>query len=180
VKSSKGIVRCDEIVLATPPSESARILDSGGVLGSYQKTFDLIGQSNINSVGVILKQDMSQHIPEIAGCIGVEQDFYSMVSRDVVFNKDYRGFVFHFKGSESFELDRYINSIKGYLAICDESIIDTVYCKNFLPMINPKFLSKSVHLREHFEKISISLIGNYFSRLSIEDCVAQGRGPMNI
>jgi protoporphyrinogen/coproporphyrinogen III oxidase len=179
VSSSEGLVQCNEIVLATPPREAARILDSGGILGAYQNTFDLIGESKVDSVGVILKQEMSQHIPEIAGCVGVEQAFYSMVSRDVVFNKEYRGFVFHFKGGGSLELDDYIESIKGYLSICDESIIDTVCCRNSLPMTNPEFIGKSLHLREHFEKISISLVGSYFSRLSIEDCVSQGRGINN-
>jgi protoporphyrinogen oxidase len=46
-------------------------------------------------------------------------------------------------------------------------------------MTNPEFIGKSLHLREHFEKISISLVGSYFSRLSIEDCVSQGRGINN-
>ena len=56
-----------------------------------------IGISRIETVALCVPAGELSHLPPLAGLIAVDDDFYSMVSRDYLPDERYRGFAFHFR-----------------------------------------------------------------------------------
>ena len=173
IDHSFGKVTANSVIMAIPPDEAFKLLSKSNLHHPCISLLNEIDHSYVYSLGVIFKKDSVIHIPELAGCIGVGQKFYSMVSRDIIDHKDYRGFVFHFKEEIDLTDDDYLSMIEGYLNIKKEDILDYTFKHNKVPKMSISFLNRSHELGDFFESISIELIGNYFSRLSIEDCVSK-------
>jgi len=101
-----------------------------------------------------------------------------VVSRDVVEDENYRGFVFHFKPGELDNSSK-IDFICKVLDISKDKIKDTFYIQNTVPSF--KLGQKSI-LKEIDRLLKgkrLLLTGNYFSGMAIEDCVSRSRSEFD-
>jgi protoporphyrinogen oxidase len=130
-----------------------------------------------DSVGIsIEKKDVN--IKEVAGIIGINEDFYSVVSRDVLEDENYRGFVFHFKPGILDNPEK-IEFICKVLDISKDKIKDTYYVQNTVPSF--KLGQKSIvkEIDNLLKGKKLLLTGNYFSGMAIEDCVSRSKSEFN-
>ncbi len=130
-----------------------------------------------DSVGVCIdKKDVD--IKDVAGIIGIKEDFYSVVSRDVVEDENYRGFVFHFKPGKLDNSSK-IEFICKVLNISKDKIKDTFFVQHTVPSfkLGQKSIVKEI---DHLLKgKKLLLTGNYFSGMAIEDCVSRSKNEFN-
>jgi hypothetical protein len=91
------------VAIATPPQTAARVL--AGVLGDAAARVDAIGEATTDSVGVVVRADQVAVIPYATFLIPRGDIFHSVVTRDVVPDPTWRGFVFHFQPGHA-EADR--------------------------------------------------------------------------
>ena len=171
VVSGNESYTCQKLVLATPLSVT-RVLLPEEFSGVAEK-LTLPQVSKITSFGVIVNKNIVKDIPALAGLIGIEQPFYSMVSRDVVNDDQYRGFIFHFKGELEYSQTQCLDYALRFLGVSADAVVDSVLVDNTLPMITPEFLNGLTEMQQALFDKDIYLTGNYFSRLAIEDCVRQ-------
>ncbi|WP_162902402.1 NAD(P)/FAD-dependent oxidoreductase [Facilibium subflavum] len=130
-------------------------------------------KSIIHTAGIILDKSQTSHIKPLAGIIGVEQDFYAMVSRDVIDHPDYRGFSIHFHDINT-PIQTLITHFLAKLAIKKTAVIDIHHKQNIVPMYHAKHKTFLDALYQLLHKESqLYLSGNYFTRLAMEDCVRQ-------
>lgn len=163
---------CQKLVLATPLSVTKDYL-AMTKFSKAAKKLALPKTSKVTSFGVIVDKNAVKHIPALAGLIGIEQPFYSMVSRDVVDDEKLRGFTFHFKGELEYSKSQCMAFALKFLGAPVEVIVDSILIENRLPMITPQFLNGLTEMQQRLLEKNIYLTGNYFSRLAIEDCVRQ-------
>ena len=97
-----------------------------------------------------------------------------MVSRDVVPHKQLRGFTFHF-APNLLNYDEKIDRIADILGIQQHSIKYIKEATHTLPSFrlgHDKWLARTNQL---LSEIDLILTGNYFSGVSIEDCLSRSK-----
>lgn len=130
-----------------------------------------------DSVGVCIDKKEVK-VKEVAGIIGINEDFYSVVSRDVVEDEKYRGFVFHFEPGKLDNSSK-IDFICTVLDISKDKIKDTFYVQNTVPSfkLGQKSIVKEIDRLLKGKKLLLS--GNYFSGMAIEDCVSRSKSEFS-
>jgi protoporphyrinogen oxidase len=137
------------------------------------RQLDKIKYTNTDSVGIIIKKE-DINLKEVAGIIGINEDFYSVVSRDVVDHPEYRGFVFHFKPGKLDNKEK-VNYICKVLNISENNILHTFNAKNIVPSFRLGHGSIVSIIDQSLSNEKIFLTGNYFSGMAIEDCVSRSK-----
>lgn len=154
------------VALALPASESARLLTTLAPAAAA-----LIAQvriANIHSTGVVIAKN-SRSIPKVAGIIPQQDDFFSIVSRDVLPHPKYRGMTFHFRAglSPTQRLER----IQTLLGVRREQILSVKEHATSLPSPTVGHAALVEGIEPLLKHSGIYLTGNYFGGLAIEDCV---------
>jgi hypothetical protein len=105
----------------------------------------------------------------VAGLIGVDADFYSVVSRDVVPDPDWRGFTFHFKPGR---LDRVgkLACMARVLGVGANALVEASERVSQLPALKAGHAGRLGEIDRLLAGLPIALTGNYFLGVSIGDC----------
>ena len=172
VKSSDGrSFQAPALGLATQPAAGAKLLDS--VFPAAALPLARMGQTMAETVGIVVKKT-DTNLPPLAGLVGGDKRFYSVVSRDTVNHPEYRGFAFHFrptdKTGEDKAKDDYITAVTG---VPRAQWLHRETRSNPLPapVLGHAGLTKTIDLA--IANASLLVTGNYFSGLALEDCVSR-------
>lgn len=158
------------LALATPPDEAARLL--GGLDDAQSRELaGLLGQfpmADIESLSVVLPSARVRLKP-LAGLIGINEPFYSVVSRDPVFHPSLRGFTFHFRPGR---LDRAgkLECAARVLGAAQSEFRQVAETINRLPALDTRHPPLAEELDRRLAGAPLALAGNYFIGMSIGDC----------
>ena len=171
VQIQKSSYQAKAIMIATSPSVAASLLHPTFFSSSsiMIQVLSAMKMSYIWRYVTLIKRASLTHIPEMSGMIGgLRADFYSMVSGDAQANSNYRGMVWHFKLEYSeFEIRQKVATILNINAASDIIKIE------MFPACVPQLDLKSYQSLRTLTKTlphNLSLVGNYWRRLSISDC----------
>ena len=160
-----GTVDAPHLALAVPPDISARLLQP--LLPKLAESIGQIEMVAVESLAVLLPAT-ALGIPPLAGIIGRDEAFYSVVSRDLVPDPDYRAFTFHFRPGRLDEQGK-LQRIQQVLGIDPASIMTRASYVNRLPALRLGHAERIAELDRSLQGQSIALTGNWFSGVSIED-----------
>lgn len=156
------------LAVASPPDEAARLLS--GAFPALAEKLGAIRVCDVETMGIVAKKE-DIALPPVAGIVAPGDIFYSAVSRDTVKHKEYRGFSFHFKAGTSRE-DR-LARICEVLGLERGKIEHVVEKTNRVPSLSPGHERLAGELDRLLEGRPLLLAGNYFTGLSVEDCVTR-------
>ncbi|MEW7974334.1 MAG: FAD-dependent oxidoreductase [Candidatus Thiodiazotropha endolucinida] len=160
-----GAIQAKHIALAVAPDVAAKIiLESMPDLAARLQEIEM---APIESHAVLVRADRVR-LPPLAGIIGVEDDFYSVVSRDPVPDETYRAFTFHFRPNGLDEAGR-MTRISEVLGVGMEAIESHASCSNRLPALRLGHHERISWIDNALQGGSLALTGNWFSGVSIED-----------
>jgi hypothetical protein len=132
-----------------------------------------IEMATIESHGVFLRADRIS-LPPLAGIIGVEDEFYSVVSRDLVPDQNFRAFTFHFRPNGLDQAGR-LRRICEVLGVDEGAIESDVSCTNRLPALRLGNQERVAWIDNALQGLSMALTGNWFSGVSIEDSLMRSQ-----
>ncbi|MEW8010648.1 MAG: protoporphyrinogen/coproporphyrinogen oxidase [Candidatus Thiodiazotropha sp.] len=160
-----GAIQAKHIALAVAPDVAARImLESMPDLAARLQEIEM---ASIESHAVLVRADRVR-LPPLAGIIGVDDDFYSVVSRDPVPDETYRAFTFHFRPNGLDEAGR-MTRISEVLGLDMQAVESHVGCSNRLPALRLGHHERISWIDNALQGGSLALTGNWFSGVSIED-----------
>jgi protoporphyrinogen oxidase len=165
VMTRGGTLQARQIALAVAPDVAAGILTQ--TMPDLAARLREIEMATIESHAVLLRADQI-NLPPLAGIIGVDDDFYSVVSRDLVPHETYRAFTFHFRPQGLDEKDR-LRRICQVLGVDEKAIESHVSCINRLPALRLGQQERVSWIDNALQGRSLALTGNWFSGVSIED-----------
>jgi protoporphyrinogen oxidase len=172
VKTGDGeTLRADRLALAVAPDVAAGLLRDS--LPDLAARLDEIEMADIESHAVIVKAGDLKLAP-LAGIIGREDDFYSVVSRDLVADADYRAFTFHFRPGRLDESAR-LARICAVLGVEQSAILSSVSQANRLPALRLGHSERVEWIDRQLKPLSLGLTGNWFQGVSIEDSLVRTR-----
>ncbi|MET0072079.1 MAG: FAD-dependent oxidoreductase [Candidatus Thiodiazotropha sp.] len=158
-------IEAKSLALAVAPDIAAGIL--AGSMPGLAAPLQEIEMAAIESHSVLLKADRLA-LPPLAGIIGVADDFYSAVSRDLVPDDHYRAFTFHFRPEVLDETGR-LGRICQVLGVDPDAIESQVSCSNRLPALRLGHAERVSRIDKALQGNPLALTGNWFSGVSIED-----------
>ncbi|MEW8056085.1 MAG: FAD-dependent oxidoreductase [Candidatus Thiodiazotropha sp.] len=160
-----GAIQAKHIALAVAPDVAATImLESMPDLAARLQEIEM---ASIESHAVLVRADRVR-LPPLAGIIGVDDDFYSVVSRDPVPDETYRAFTFHFRPNGLDEAGR-MTRISEVLGLDMQAVESHVGCSNRLPALRLGHHERISWIDNALQGGSLALTGNWFSGVSIED-----------
>lgn len=159
----------EAIALATPAHVASILLKK--ISPDLYRELAKIKTAKVDSVGVAIKKDLVK-FEEMASVIPLEDDFYSVVSRDTVPDPNYRGFTFHFRG-DRFTKEEQLGRITNFLGISKNQFSDQLFCENIVPSPRAGHRSVVQNIETFLVNQRILLTGNYFHGMSVEDCVSR-------
>ena len=160
-----GLVEAAHLALAIAPDIAAKLLRS--LLPKIAESLARIEMVEIESMAVLLPVSAIK-IPALAGIIGREDDFYSVVSRDLVPDPDYRAFTFHFRPGR-LDDDAKLHRIQQVLGVEPAAIQASAGYSNRLPALRLGHAERIAELDHALRGHTLALTGNWFSGVSIED-----------
>lgn len=161
------------VCLATPVAVTATLLADAfphlaGLLAE-------IATATVETVAVAVSRAQVR-LPPLAGLIGRDEAFFSVVSRDTVPDSTYRGFTFHFRPGvldEAGKLER-ISQVLGVPRMAF-SADDVAFKRNLLPALRVGHGARVERIDRALAGTGLALAGNYFTGVAIEDCVTRAR-----
>lgn len=169
---------CDDYVarslcLATPVAVAAHLLQTG--FPALAERLAEISTAEVETVGIAVPKSVLK-LPPVAGLIGRNQAFYSVVSRDTVPDERYRGFTFHFRPGLLDEAGQR-DCIARTLDLPREALATTnvVSKTNQLPALRVGHGERTRDVDRMLAGTRLALTGNYFTGVAIEDCVIRSR-----
>ena len=173
VRTDRGEYAARALCLATPVAVAAALLRAE--FPELAAALARIQIATVESVGVALPADRVS-LPLVAGLIGRNEAFYSVVSRDTAPDARHRGFTFHFRPGALDEEGK-LNRIAQVLNVPR----DTFGAENVATRINPLPALRVGHgdwvdaVDRALAGNRLALTGNYFTGVAIEDCVTRSR-----
>ncbi len=170
----RGDIRARYVTLAVPPDQALGLLPPGfeGAAAALAQ----IGMSEIDSIAVCVPA-AAVNLPPLAGLIGVEQPFLSVVSRDYIADADYRGFTFHFRQTASNPAE-HLECIAQVLGVPRQSFSAFARAQNRLPALRAGHSARVREIDAALAGTPLALTGNYFRGLSLEDCLIRSAAEM--
>ena len=173
VRTDQGEYAARALCLATPVAVVAELLqvEFPGLAAALAP----IQTATVESVGVVLPADRVS-LPPVAGLIGRNEAFYSVVSRDTVPNLAHRGFTFHFRPGALGDAGK-LNRIAQVLNVPRSAFdADNVVARiNRLPALRVGHADLMNAVDRALAGSRLALTGNYFTGVAIEDCVTRSR-----
>jgi hypothetical protein len=128
--------------------------------------------ATIASTGVVLRKE-DLWFPPVAGIFPLNEDFFSIVSRDVVPHDTYRAASFHFKG----DTDQEARSacIARILRTTPDRFVHIAHNLTTLPSPILGHAEQVATLDAALKNSGVFLTGNYFGGLAIEDCALRSQ-----
>jgi len=162
----------ERLALATPPRTTARLL--AGVLPGAVGGIAEIGEASVDSLGLVVRAEQVAAVPYATFLIPRGDIFHSVVTRDVVPDPIWRGFVFHFQPDHT-EADR-LARITALLGVARADLADAQQRHTVLP--SPVLGHKDVVAGLDAQLATqprLAVTGNWFAGLAIEDCILRSR-----
>ncbi|MCU7808538.1 MAG: protoporphyrinogen oxidase, partial [Candidatus Thiodiazotropha sp. (ex Semelilucina semeliformis)] len=147
------------------------------LMPSLASRLDEIEMAEIESHAVLVRAGDTQ-LPEVAGIIGHEDDFFSVVSRDLVPQAGYRAFTFHFRPGRLSEQTR-LTRICEVLGVDNSAIISSVSLNNRLPALRLGHADRIAWVDRQLQDLPLGLTGNWFQGVSIEDSLVRTSQEFN-
>jgi UDP-galactopyranose mutase len=162
----------ERVAIATPPSAAARLLS--GVLPDAAARIAGLREAHVDTLGVVVRADQVARIPYSTFLIPRGDIFHSVVTRDVVPDPTWRGFVFHFQPGHA-EADRLARAT-ALLGIARADLAEVSQRHTILPspVLGHKDVIAGLDAALAGEP-RLAVTGNWFAGLSIEDCVQRSR-----
>jgi oxygen-dependent protoporphyrinogen oxidase len=158
------------VALATPPGTASALLR--GAAPELASQVARVKETVVESLGLAVRADRVL-VPPSAFLIPRDDVFHSVVTRDAVPDASFRGFVFHFKPGLARE-DK-LRRAEAILHLRPSDVEDVAERRTVLP--SPVLGHEQVVAE--VDRLSagrrLCLTGNWFSGLSIEDCVERSR-----
>ena len=173
VRTDRGDYAARALCLATPVAAAAELLRPA--FPAIAARLAEVGAATVESVGVALPKARLS-LPPLAGLIGRDEAFYSVVSRDTVPDPGYRGFTFHFRPGGLDEEGK-LNRIAQVLNVPRAALgADNVATRiNQLPALRVGHGERAEEVDRELAGTRLALTGNYFTGVAIEDCVTRSR-----
>ena len=172
ITTAENCYSCDKLILATPWHIAQKLLAQLNHKISQVDYQPL--RSHLHTLSLIFDKSKTQHIRALSGLIGINQNFYSAVTRDVVEDDLYRGFTVHFKSAKNqvFDNKALISDFLNKLNIKSDALIDSSSKENIVPIYHQKH-QQFIEQLDHYlkEKNNLFITGNFFTRLAVEDCI---------
>lgn len=162
----EDMLSCRQLVLATPPDVAARLLADAHP--DISARLAAIPMADIETMAVAAVADRVR-LPPIAGLIGVDDDFYSVVSRDPIACEGLRGFACHFRPGRLDGAGR-LRRIIELLGISRDDLVGYKEAHNRLPALDVSHVALAAEVDGQLARLPLGLAGNYFNGLSIGDC----------
>ena len=163
-----GTLHASGLAIAVSHQEAASLLR-----GKYPALSDAIGRietAKLESLGTRIPRDKCL-LPECAFIVPVDDIFFSAVSRDPFPDPDWRAFAFHFRPGTTQQ--QKFDCICSLLQV-SKSDLDVLAGQNLtLPAPRIHHSATVAAIEQNLEKTGFALLGNYFSGLAIEDCIAR-------
>ncbi|MDQ6992130.1 MAG: FAD-dependent oxidoreductase [Mariprofundus sp.] len=157
----------DKLVCATPVLAASRLLKD--VWPEVAEQLNWVGEVEVESIGVVVEKERLQ-LEHLAGIIAVDGDFYSSVSRDVIAHPSMRGMTFHFKPG-LLDDGAKLEKIATVMGVEQSDFLYIFHKTNRLPAPDMGHHQLIEAVDGALEGKSLALVGNYFSGVSIEDCL---------
>lgn len=175
IKTPKGMFRCAKLCISTPLPVTAKLLST--VAPDLTAMLSEIKHQNIESFGVVVERK-SLDVKPFAGLVPVNDDFFSVVSRDTVPDARYRGFTFHFKPG-LLDKNQKISRVCSILQIKPEDILTSWEKLNIVPSLRLGHYDLIGEINDLLSDRNLFISGNYFAGLSIEDCVSRSKAEVD-
>ena len=173
VCTDQGEYAAHALCLATPVAIAAELLRAE--FPELAAALARIQTAPVESVGVALPADRLS-LPPVAGLIGRNEAFYSVVSRDTAPDPAHRGFTFHFRPGvldEEGKLNRIAQVLNVPRAAFGSKNVATRV--NQLPALRVGHGEWMGAVDRALAGNRLALTGNYFTGVAIEDCVTRSR-----
>ncbi|HYS81021.1 MAG TPA: FAD-dependent oxidoreductase [Anaeromyxobacteraceae bacterium] len=159
------------VALATTPGPAARLL--AGVAPELSAVVARVKEASVESLGFAVRAEKVAHLPASTFLVPREDVFHSVVTRDSVPDASWRGFAFHFKPglARAAKLARATQLLK----LQPGDLEDLTEQRSVLPspVLGHEELVREVDRLTGGGRLSVT--GNWFAGLSIEDCVDRSR-----
>lgn len=163
------------VVLAIGPDVAGSLLRE--TMPDLAARLDEVEMADIESQAVLLRAS-DLRLPEVAGIIGCEDDFYSAVSRDPVPDSRYRAFTFHFRPGRLDQAGR-LARICSVLGVDSSAIVESVSLANCLPALRLGHAERIDWIDRRLQGEPLGLAGNWFQGVSIEDTLVRSAHECN-
>ena len=157
---------CRQLVLAVPVDAAAVLL--GDAYPDVARRLASFPMSSSEALGVVVAADKVRVEP-VAGLIGADDDFFSVVTRDPVPHARLRGFTFHFR-PDRLDRDAKLSRIAQVLGVTPGDFIHVGETRNRLPAPCVEHPRRVAELNAQLAREPLGLVGNYLNGLSIGDC----------
>jgi UDP-galactopyranose mutase len=159
------------VALAVPPSAAADLLR--GVAPQIASEASKIRQVEVDSLGFAVRREQVRSVPYSTFFIPFEDEFLSVVTRDVVPDNEWRGFAFHFRPGKSRE--ERIRRAAQILHIEPASMEAIAERRAVLPSPRLGHAQLVASIDERLAGERLAVTGNWFGGLAIEECVLRSR-----
>lgn len=167
ITNTGEIIKTHNIALATNPQTTAKLTQE--IDKPISDILNPVSLFRTESLNVIVSQE-NLNISKIAGIIPLNNDFLSVVTRDVVEHPQLRSFTFHFEKGKKNKEEK-INIICNVLNIDSDMILEQTQTEHVLPALRLNDLGMASKLDNVRNNQNIFILGNYFHGVSIEDCI---------
>jgi UDP-galactopyranose mutase len=159
------------LALAVPPAAAAELLR--GVAPEAADAAGKIQQTEVDSLGFVVPRAKVAHVPYATFLIPLEDEFHSIVTRDVVPDDDWRAFTLHFRPGKS--RDERVQRAARVLKLQPADMEALAERRAVLPSPRLGHADLVAAVDRALAGQSLALTGNWFGGLSIEDCVLRSR-----
>ena len=166
---SNGAYQARNLVMAAPVPAAALLLNAS--FPEVAAVLKEIGSSKVETLAVAAKKEDVALAPA-AIIVPVKDNFYSIVTRDVVPDERWRGFTFHFK-PDLLDKAAKLKRISEILHINQEKITHSVAKTNYLPALKVGHDKITDKIDELISDQPLFITGNYWLGLAMEDCVSR-------
>ncbi|PWJ43795.1 protoporphyrinogen oxidase [Sediminitomix flava] len=167
VQTNTNTFETEKITFATPPNITSTLIKT--IQPKLSELTSKIGFSKLCSAGIIVKKE-NVNLEKLAGIVPESESFFSVVTRDVMPDDMYRGFSIHFKNPDITEA-KIKATIKKVIGVDEKDFESFQYTIHQLPSLSLGHQELIEGINKELEGRNISITGNYFYGLSIEDCV---------
>jgi oxygen-dependent protoporphyrinogen oxidase len=170
VRTDAGGLTSARLALACAPSVAGVLL--GPSFPELARVVGRIASARVETLGVAVRREATE-LPELAFVVPASDIFWSAVTRDPVPDPAWRGFAFHFRPGHA-RAER-LSRVSQVLGVPESGFADLSERVTALPAPTVGHAGVVAEIDRLLAGSRLSLTGNYFAGLAIEDCVLRSR-----
>jgi protoporphyrinogen oxidase len=165
-----GQLTARQLAIALPPNQAGRLL--GQVSPKLASALGSVRTAAIESVGAVVPADALSW-PRMMGLAPLDDDFFSVVTRDVVPHPKLRALTFHFRAG--IPLEQRIERICRLARLERAQFKALATHASSLPALALGHAELTKEIDQELPSSGLYLTGNYFGGLAIEDCALRSQ-----